>query len=504
MKPSTKVPVLAAVSLLGLVGIVALAVWWSGGLGNIFHGGKSQSATVLDALSTAANFGVLAHTTVTNTGNSVITGDLGLSPGTSVTGFPPGTVSGTQHVTDGVAAQAQIDLVTAYNSAAGSGPTSPISTIGAGQTLTPGVYNSASSIQLNGALTLDGGGNPDAVFVFQAGSTLTTASASSIVLTHGTQACNVFWQVGSSATLGTGSDFKGSILAMDSISDNGGSTVYGRLLARTAAVTLINTAVTVPTCTTRASGTVSGTNNGDGGSSGDIVPVIGILKVPSPLVLPTGPGSVTYNYTVFNVIKLQTLVGVTVTDNKCSPVTFLSGDLNGNGKLDPDENWKYSCTTTLATTTTNTATATGYSDNALHQTTIATAVATVVVGATSTPPLIAIVKVPSRLTPFPFGGGDVTYTYTVTNPGVVAMHDVTVTDNKCSPVSRISGDTNANNLLEPSETWTYTCLMNVPISTKNTATVRGFANGFAAIGYAFANVLVSIPDLPNTGFPPKI
>ncbi len=265
--------------------------------------------------------------------------------------------------------------------------------------------------------------------------------------------------------------------------------------------TVVNTAVTVPVVPSVSSG------GGGGTGGGRIVPLIGVVKVPTPLALPTGTGPVTYNYTVWNVGGQQALDNVSVTDDKCSPVTYVSGDLNGNGKLDPHENWKYSCTTTLSTTTVNTAIATGYSDDTYHQASIATAVATVVVAASTstpplTPPLINIVKVPSRLTPFPFGGGNVTYTYTVTNPGVVAMHNVIVADNKCSQVSYVSGDANGNNLLEPGEIWTYTCQTNVPVSTMNTATAEGSANGFTAIGYAFATVLVATPGLPNTGFPP--
>jgi len=251
-------------------------------------------------------------------------------------------------------------------------------------------------------------------------------------------------------------------------------------------------------------------NSGIGGA-GRAVPLIGITKVPSPLALPKGGGSVTYNYTVWNVSRQQALVNVTVTDDKCGPVSLVSGDLNSDGKLDLTEYWKYSCTAKLSTTTTNTAVAVGYSDDPYHQAAIATAIATVAVGGVPglpntgllPPPLINIVKVPSQLTPFPFGGGPVTYTYTVTNPGVVPLHAVTVIDDVCKAISGPSGDSNANGMLDPGESWLFTCRMNISVSTRNIATARGSANGFTALGYAFATVLVSSPSLPNTGFPPE-
>ena len=203
-------------------------------------------------LGTAGSFAVLAGTTVTNTGPSTISGNLGVSPGTAVTGFPPGIVSnGTIHSADGVASGAQSDLTTGYNDAAGRSPTANVPAfIGAGQTLAPGVYKASSSLDVGGSLSLDAGGDPNAVFIFQAPSTLITDSASSVILTNGAQACNVFWQVGSSATLGTNSAFSGSILALTSISVNTGDTVDGRALARNGAVTLDDDTITSPTCAT--------------------------------------------------------------------------------------------------------------------------------------------------------------------------------------------------------------------------------------------------------------
>ena len=210
------------------------------------------AATAPVGLGTAGSFAVLGGTTVTNTGPSVISGDLGVSPGTAVTGFPPGIVtSGTIHSADGVANGAQSDLTTAYNDAAGRSPTANVPAfIGAGQTLAPGVYKASSSLDVGGSLTLDAGGDPNAVFIFQAPSTLITDSASSVILTNGAQACNVFWQVGSSATLGTNSAFTGSILALTSISVNTGDTVMGRALARNGAVTLDDDTITAPSCST--------------------------------------------------------------------------------------------------------------------------------------------------------------------------------------------------------------------------------------------------------------
>jgi hypothetical protein len=210
-------------------------------------------------LGTAGGFAVLAGSAVTNTGPSTLNGELGVSPGTAVTGFPPGTVNGAVHAADAAAVQAQSDLTTAYNDAAGRTPALTVSGDLGGLTLTSGVYKSGSSLGLTGELTLDAQGNPNAVFVFEAGSSLTTASASSIQLINGAQACNVYWQIGSSATLGTTSVFAGNILAYTSVSLNNGVTVHGRVLARNGAVTLINDTINPPQCTTPAGTTPTAT-----------------------------------------------------------------------------------------------------------------------------------------------------------------------------------------------------------------------------------------------------
>lgn len=212
---------------------------------------SAQAAQPPVGLGTATSYVVLAGSAVSNTGSSVISGDLGLSPGaaSSITGFPPGTVTGAQHAADGEALQAKSDLTIAYVNAAGRIPFTTISAGLAGRTLLPGVHKSASSIGLavGGTLLLDAEGDPDAVFVFQAGSSLTTGSGSRVLLRNGARSCNVFWQVGSSATLGTGSTFVGTIMAQKSITVTTGAKVVGRVLARTGAVTLDTNRIIRPT-----------------------------------------------------------------------------------------------------------------------------------------------------------------------------------------------------------------------------------------------------------------
>ncbi len=199
-------------------------------------------------LGSANAFAVLAGSTVTNTGPTILNGDLGVSPGTAVVGFPPGTVNGTIHAADPAAAQAQLDLTTAYNDAAGRS-TGPITVSGnlGGMTLAPGLYKSTSSLEISsGDLTLDAQGDAEGVFIFQMASTLTTTVGRQVILSGGAKASNVFWQVGSSATLGTNSVFQGNILADQSITLNTAATLNGRALTRIGAVTLDANTITTP------------------------------------------------------------------------------------------------------------------------------------------------------------------------------------------------------------------------------------------------------------------
>ncbi|WP_436762874.1 ice-binding family protein [Streptosporangium sp. V21-05] len=229
----------------GLSGALAAVL----ALGCVTATPHAARAATAPPLGTVTSYAVLGGSAVTNTGPTVLTGDLGVSPGSAITGFPPGLVVGAVHAADAAAAQAQADLTTAYNNAAGQVADATIATELGGATLTPGTYNSAlGTFQITGELTLDAQGDPDAVFIFQAASTLVTASASTVNLINGAQACNVFWQVGSSATLGTGSSFAGNILALTSITATTGAVIDGRLLARNGAVTLDTNTVTRSLC----------------------------------------------------------------------------------------------------------------------------------------------------------------------------------------------------------------------------------------------------------------
>jgi hypothetical protein len=223
-------------------------------------------------LATVNPFVVLGGAAVTNTEASVLNGDLGVAPGTSLTGFDVAVVNGATHENDGVAKTAQADLTTAYNVAAEqpvSGGNNLSGTDLGERTLTPGAYGFTSSAQLTGALTLDAKGDPNAQFVFEIAEGLTTAPASSVVLVNGASPCNVFWQVGSSATLDTTTAFQGNLMALTSISLNNGASVIGRMLARNGQVSLIDNVLTRPLCDSGStSPSPTGTSPGGSGGSG--------------------------------------------------------------------------------------------------------------------------------------------------------------------------------------------------------------------------------------------
>ena len=242
------------------VASLAVAAVAASGLGAALLAPASAfAATATVGLGTAASYSVLAGQGVTNTGPTTLSADLGTSPAASVTGFPPGVVAGATHAADAAAGQAQSDLTTAYDDAAGRPSSAAVPADLVGSTLTPGVYTAAGPLGLTGTVTLDAQGDPSAVFVIQAPSSLTTGSGSRVSLVDGAQACNVFWQVSSSASLGTGSGFAGTVLALTSVSVGTGATVDGRVLARNGSVTLDDDAFISSTCGTTTSPVGSGT-----------------------------------------------------------------------------------------------------------------------------------------------------------------------------------------------------------------------------------------------------
>jgi hypothetical protein len=247
--------------------------------------------------------------------------------------------------------------------------------------------------------------------------------------------------------------------------------------------------------------------NNDIGTPATLVvpPLIDVVKVPSPLTLPTGSGSVTYTYTLRNIGTVP-VTNITMAGDTCSPIILSSGDVNTNSILEVNETWVYHCTSTLSKTHTNTVTTTGWANgiSAIDVTS-----ATVVVGASIVPPLIHVTKVPNVFAlAVP---GAVTYTYTVTNPGTMPLSAVSITDDKCTGLpgrtSGHPGDLNRNNLLESNEAWIFTCQTKLTKTTTNTGTAEGSANGLTVKDYAIATVAVSnaaatAPGLPKTGFPP--
>lgn len=255
----------------------------------VFTGRSASNAVSTVLLGNSSNFAVLAGSGITNTGATTVSGtaggDMGSAPTPAFTGEASVTTTGTKYLAaEAIVGGAKAALDTAYLDAQGRTPATAIAADLGGQTLVGGVYNGASSVGLTGTLILDGANNPDSVWIFQAGSTLTTASSSVVSLINGAQACNVFWQIGSSASFGTGSNFVGHVFAQTTITDDGGSTVHGQLLARDAAVNLNNTTIVNDACATAsasptptatdsptptASATPSSTPTSNGGSGGD-------------------------------------------------------------------------------------------------------------------------------------------------------------------------------------------------------------------------------------------
>lgn len=298
-----------------LVPQLAAAVALVAGSALVLTAGQTATAQVSPnavQLGTAAGYSVLAGTTVTNTGDSVLGRSVGLDPGTAIVGFPPGIVQppATIQAANADTLQAQADLTTAYNDAAGRATTATVSADLGGQTLVGGVYT-GDTLGITGTLTLNGQDDPNSVFVFQAASTLITATGSRVELINGANPCNVFWQVGSSATL-SGPVFVGTILALTSISVNDGVAVNGRALARNGAVTLINDTFTSLPCDTAGPATTTSTTT------------VSATTTPATTPASTTPGSVT-TFTPTDITLPSTGTGSLVTQSGVGFAVLLVG-----------------------------------------------------------------------------------------------------------------------------------------------------------------------------------
>ncbi|GAA4657579.1 ice-binding family protein [Arthrobacter cryoconiti] len=247
--PGFKVAIIAFFLVMLLsVGGIAAAQWQQSSTATIaVTAGAGGPHTSPVALGSAGSYLVLGGGGITSTGTTSVGGDIGVGPGSAIVGFPPGIVAGTTHTGDAAATQAQTDSLTAYNDAAARTPTAPnFAGDQNGKTLTPGVYHTAAAFALTGTLTLDAGGDPNAVFIFQVDAALNTAAASTIQLTNGAQANNVFWQVLGAAGTGASSTFAGTILAQGAITLGANTNITGRALTHTSAITLTTNTLTNP------------------------------------------------------------------------------------------------------------------------------------------------------------------------------------------------------------------------------------------------------------------
>ncbi|MEU8382764.1 ice-binding family protein [Streptosporangium sp. NPDC048865] len=297
---------------------------------------RAANAAAPVPLGSAADFAVLAWEAIAGTGATVVTGDVGEWPGATFSGFPPGVVTGTTHLTDAVAEQAQTDATTAYNDAAARVPDATVAAQLGGTTLTPGVHASVTgAFQVTGTLTLDGLGDPGAVFVLQS-DTLETSPAGAVTLVNGAAARNVFWQVGGPVTLGAGSVFAGNVLAIDTIELSGGASVEGRLLATHGAVRLDTGAVAAPApAECGISGTVAGlTSTCAGGSDSAPISFVATVTAEDGSV-PTG--SVTFATDGATLGRAQLVAGVATLTTSTLPegVHRIVAYYPGTAQLDP-------------------------------------------------------------------------------------------------------------------------------------------------------------------------
>lgn len=463
------------------------------------------TATAPD-LGTASTFSVLG-VTISAAASTTVSGDLGFTTNSTPTTW---TSTGGTSFTGGAQAGAVSAATAAWNTMSSSTSTGGTTWLNTNISPAPGLWTVASDITFNNTLTLTGSATD--VWVFQIGSSLTFTGT--VVLTGGAQACNVFWRTELDATINSGgasSTFVGTLIAGRDLSTVGGVTVDGRLLALRTLSTAGVTNIVNPTCVTPGAAPVVTVSQGSGG----VPPLIDLLKTPSPLILPFGGGPVVYTYKVKNIGTVQ-MRFVNLTDDHCPSqnMKFVSSDkkslltnVDSSSWLAVGETWTYTCALNLAGTTQNIATVTGHA-NGVQTKDVAAAIVTV--GIPLVPPLIHVVKVPSTFL-LPAWGGVVTYSYSVTNPGVVPLDNVSIVDDKCTGLpGRVvghPGDINKNNLLDPSETFYFTCQTNIWATVTNLATAQGSGNGLTVTDFAFVTVVVAppvvTPMLPNTGFPPE-
>lgn len=458
--------------------------------------------TAVVNLSSASNFAVMAGTSITNVGSTIITGDIATSPGTTLTGFPQGTVFGNQQLGGAIAAQAQTDLGTAYADIASRSSTATVNGDLGGITLAPGFYRSISSIGINGNVTLDAQGDPNAIFVIQSVDTLNITAGSKVLLTGSAQACNVFWQSGSGVTVGTNASVAGSFIATNNISLANGALLSGRLLSQNGNVSLDTNLVSVPVCTPQ--------------------PTTGSLRVITNVINDNGRTATPGSFTVRVRNASNTEAAGSPTSGSNPPGTLFtlasgsaytvsadqsgtnyyaaqySGDCNSTGNLYIQAGSSKTCTITLDDTPANDiCPVRDYSASKWD-------------GHCYTP----VIAVTVNTTPYrvAFGGGSQMYTYSISNPGRIPLSNVGISDDGCAVLHPLAGDSNQNGLLDTYETWTYSCTAFVSYSTTNEINVSGNGDGQTAMFSRMSEVIVSTdpattpvvvaPGFPNTGFGP--
>lgn len=435
-------------------------------------------------LGTASTFGLLAGSGITNTGSSVIDGDVGSSPTPAVTGFPPGIVT-PPHVlytaANAVTAQAQSDLTTAYNAAASAAPTGTLTgtdlgTFNAGFPLGPGVYFFASSAQLTGNLTLNGGGNPNAQWIFQIGSTLTAATNSSVSFINGASPCNVFWQVGSSAIIHTNSVFGGTIMALTSITLDGG-TLNGRALARNGTVTISAAEFVNPTCLA--------------------TPCVTIVKTADRAVASVGD-VITYKYVVCNCGPASLTVS-SVIDSQLGNITADFIAANGGASLASGACTPFNKTHTVVATDPSPLVNTVAVIASSGGTPVAdTAQASVIISTLG--PCVTMVKTANRTVASV--GDFITYTFKVCNCGTAPLTVNSVVDSRLGDltadfIAANSGTATLGTGLCTSFDEVYKVLATDPSPLTNTATVTASSLGRAPVtGSGQASVIINTPVGP--------